>query len=118
MGFSSLKPLNCGNTITCSDTTVGAETMFYQENDFIGYSHIQHFVPKFKPFNKRIAKFLISSCRIATSNKNYDYGHKFNREEMNKTKIYLPIKDNKIDFNFMESFKTVQEEKRKSLQNA
>lgn len=104
MGFSSLKPLNCGNTITCSDTTVGAETMFYQENDFIGYSHIQHFVPKFKPFNKRIAKFLISSCRIATSNKNYDYGHKFNREEMNKTKIYLPIKDNKIDFNFMESF--------------
>ena len=104
MGFSSLKPLNCGNTITCSDTTVGAETMFYQENDFIGYSHIQHFVPKFKSFNKRIAKFIISTSRIATSNKNYDYGHKFNREEMNKTKIYLPIKDDKIDFDFMESF--------------
>ena len=104
MGFSSLKPLNCGNTITCSDTTVGAETMFYQQNDFIGYSHIQHFVPKFKPFNKKIAEFLISSCRIATSNKYYDYGHKFNREEMNKTKIQLPIKDGKIDFDFMESF--------------
>ena len=104
MGFSSLKPLNCGNTLTCSDTTVGAETMFYQQNDFIGYSHIQHFVPKFKPFNKKIAEFLISSCRIATSNKYYDYGHKFNREEMNKTKIQLPIKDGKIDFDFMESF--------------
>ena len=104
MGFSSLKPLNCGNTITCSDTTVGAETMFYQEKDFIGYSHIQHFIPKFKPFNKRIAQFLISSSKIATSNKNYDYGHKFNREEMNKTKIYLPVKDDKIDFDFMESF--------------
>lgn len=104
MGLSSLKPLNCGNTITCSDTTVGAETMFYQENDFIGYSHIQHFVPKFKPFNKKIAEFLISSCRIATSNKYYDYGHKFNREEMNKTKIQLPIKDGEIDFDFMESF--------------
>ena len=35
MGFSSLKPLNKGNTITCSDTTVGADTMFYQSNDFI-----------------------------------------------------------------------------------
>ena len=104
MGFSSLKPLNCGNTITCSDTTVGAETMFHQENDFIGYSHIQHFVPKFEPFNKRIAEFIISSCRIATSNKYYDYGHKFNREEMNKTKIQLPIKDGEIDFDFMESF--------------
>ncbi len=104
MGFSSLKPLNCGNTITCSDTTVGAETMFHQQNDFIGYSHIQHFVPKFEPFNKRIAEFIISSCRIATSNKYYDYGHKFNREEMNKTKIQLPIKDGKIDFEFMESF--------------
>ena len=104
MGFSSLKPLNAGNTITCSDTTVGADTMFYQSRDFIGYSHIQHFVPTFKPFNKAIASFIISSCRIATSNKKYDYGHKFNREEMNKTMIQLPVKNNKIDFDFMESF--------------
>lgn len=104
MGFSTLKALNCGNTITCSDTTVGAETMFYQQNDFIGYSHIQHFVPRFKPFNKRIAEFVISSCRMATSNQKYDYGHKFNREEMNQTKIQLPVKDGKIDFDFMESF--------------
>ncbi len=104
MGFSSLQPLNAGNTITCSDTTVGADTMFYQSKDFIGYSHIQHFVPTFKPFNKAIASFIISSCRIATSNKKYDYGHKFNREEMNKTIIQLPVKNSKIDFDFMESF--------------
>lgn len=104
MGFSSLKPLNCGNTITCSDTTIGADTMFYQKNDFIGYSHVQHFIPKFKPFNKKIAEFIISSCRIATLSKYYDYGHKFNREKMNKTKIQLPINNKKIDFDFMESF--------------
>lgn len=42
MGFSQLKALNKGNSITCSDTTIGTETMFYQEKDFIGYSHIQH----------------------------------------------------------------------------
>ena len=101
MGFSSLQPLNAGNTITCSDTTVGADTMFYQSKDFIGYSHIQHFVPTFKPFNKAIASFIISSCRIATSNKKYDYGHKFNREEMNKTIIQLPVKNSKIDFDFI-----------------
>lgn len=104
MGYSVLSALNNGNTITCSDTTIGADTMFYQKNDFIGYSHIQHLVPKFRPFNKDIATFIISSCRAATSNQGYDYGHKFNREEMSKTIIKLPTKDGKIDFDFMESF--------------
>lgn len=103
MGFSELKALNKGNCITCSDTTIGTETMFYQEKDFIGYPHIQHLVPKFVPFNRRIAAFIISSCRIATLKK-YDYGHKFNRAAMAKTKIQLPIINGEIDFDFMESF--------------
>ncbi|AIN71126.1 phosphoribosylglycinamide formyltransferase [Flavobacterium psychrophilum FPG101] len=103
MGFSNLTPLNKGNSITCSDTTIGADTMFYQENDFIGYSHIQHLVPKFKPFNKAIASIIISACRVSTS-KQYDYGNKFNRVAMNNTKIQLPTKKGKIDFEFMETF--------------
>ena len=103
MGFSNLAPLNKGNSITCSDTTIGADTMFYQENDFIGYSHIQHLVPKFKPFNKAIASIIISACRVSTS-KQYDYGNKFNRVAMNNTKIQLPTKKGKIDYEFMESF--------------
>ena len=104
MGFSNLAPLNTGNTITCSDTTLGAETMYYQERDYIGYQHIQAFVPKFQPFNKAIASFIISSSRVATSNSQYDYGHKFNRPAMRATNILLPVKNNNIDFNFMESF--------------
>jgi len=103
MGFSNLKANNKGNTISCSDTTLGAETMYYQANDFIGYSHIQHLVPKFEAFNQAIASFIISACRVSTFNK-YDYGNKFNREAMNKTKIQLPTKNKKIDFDFMESF--------------
>jgi hypothetical protein len=103
MGFSNLAPLNKGNSITCSDTTIGADTMFYQENDFIGYSHIQHLVSKFKPFNKAIASVIISACRVSTS-KQYDYGNKFNRVAMNNTKIQLPTKKGKIDYEFMESF--------------
>ena len=103
MGLSKLKPNNKGNSITCSDTTLGADTMYYQEKDFIGYSHIQHLVPKIKKFNKRIAQFIISSCRVATTKK-YDYGNKFNRDNMNATVIQLPIIDGKIDFNFMEKF--------------
>ena len=103
MGFSNLQANNKGNTITCSDTTLGADTMYYQENDFIGYSHIQHLVPTFEPFNKAIATFIISACRVSTSKK-YDYGNKFNRDEMNKTKIKLPIKNGKIDFEFINNF--------------
>lgn len=103
MGYSSLKPLNKGNSITCSDTTIGADTMFYQDVDFIGYSHIQHFVPRMSKFNKRIANFIISACRISTSKK-YDYGSKFNRESMNNTTILLPQKNGEIDFDFIENF--------------
>ncbi|MFT4718304.1 MAG: hypothetical protein ACI9IL_000635 [Rickettsiales bacterium] len=102
MGFSNLEPNNKGNSITCSDTTLGAETMFYQEKDFIGYSHIQHLTPKFEPFNKSIATAIITASVIATSKK-FDYGNKFNRVAMNKTKIQLPIKNKKPDYETMET---------------
>ena len=112
MGFSTLEANNKGNTLTCSDTTLGADTMFYQENDFIGYQHIQNLVPKFKRFNKLIAFFIISSCRLSTQNK-FDYGNKFNRENMRATAISLPVTpENKIDFDFMEAFIRELEEER------
>lgn len=103
MGFSNLKANNKGNTITCSDTTLGADTMLYQEHDFIGYSHIQHLVPKFQPFNRSIAHMIITACKISTA-KQYDYGNKYNRVAMSNTIIQLPTKNNQIDFEFMESF--------------
>ena len=104
MGFSNLKPNNRWNSITCSDTTIWCDTMFYQEKDFIWYSHIQHLVPKITPFNKALALIIISACRTATSNKQYDYWNKFNREAMNNTIIKLPIKNWYIDFEFINKF--------------
>lgn len=105
MGYSSLPANNQANSISCSDTTLGAETMYYQEREYIGYQHIQSFLPRFSPFNKKIALFIISSSRVATSSAQYDYGHKFNRDEMRKTIIRLPQTGNgEIDFDFMESF--------------
>lgn len=103
MGFSNLKANNKGNTLSCSDTTLGADTMFYQQNDFIGYSHIQHLVPKFQSFNKLIAFAIISSCKVSTL-KQYDYGTKFNREAMRKTKIQLPTQNNSLDCKLTEIF--------------
>ena len=105
MGYSNLQALNNGNTITCSDTTLGAETMYFQEKDYIGYQHIQALHPKFKPFNKKIAQFIITGSRTATANGQYDYGHKFNRNAMRKTIIFLPETEiGEIDFDFMENF--------------
>lgn len=111
IGYSKLKPLNKGNSITCSDTTIGADTMFYQEKDFIGYSHVQYLKPLFPEFNKKIAFFIISILRIITKNK-YNYGNKFNRENMNNTIFSLPIKNNKIDFEFMYDYISELEEER------
>lgn len=105
MGFSELKALNRGNSISCSDTTIGTDTMFYQKVDFIGYQHIQHLIPKFAPFTGKIAFFIISVCRTATANKGYGYGNKFNRTTMNNTTISLPTSiDHSINFHFMETF--------------
>ena len=109
MGFSNLDANNKGNTITCSDTTQGADTMFYQEHDFIGYPHIQHFVPKFKPFHRSIATMIIASCRVSTSKK-YSYGSKFNRKAMNQTKIQLPTKDGHLDVEWMERYMSAMEQ--------
>lgn len=102
MWFSNLEALNKWNSLTCSDTTLWAETMYYQENDFIWYSHIQHLVPKFEKFNKFTAFTIITSSKVATANK-YNYWSKFNRDAMNSTEIQLPIKDNSPDFELMET---------------
>jgi hypothetical protein len=103
MGFSKLEALNKGNSITCSDTTLGAETMFYQERDFIGYSHIQYFSPKIENFNKEIANVIITTSKISTS-KFYNYGNKYNRNAMNNTVIKLPSENGEISFNFINGF--------------
>lgn len=102
MWFSNLDSLNIWNTLTCSDTTMWAETMYYQANNFIWYSHIQHLVPKFDNFTRNIAFFIITSSRIAT-NKKYNYWNKFNRDAMNNTLIQLPIKNNKPDYKLIET---------------
>ncbi len=98
MGFSNLETKNEGNSLTCSDTTLGAETMFYQKKNFIGYSHIQHLKPKFEEFDLKIAIAIITSSKISTSKK-YNYGTKFNRVAMNKTSIKLLTKNDKPDYN-------------------
>ena len=103
MWYSNQPILNEWNILTCSDTTIWADTMFYQEKEFIGYSHIQTLTPRDK-FNKLIAMFIISLVRKATWNA-YSYWTKFNRKAMWNTVITLPINsDNQINFPLIETY--------------
>lgn len=58
MGFSNLNPLNKGNSLSCSDTTLGAETMYYQKNDYIGYQHIQSLMPNLTALTLQLRSLL------------------------------------------------------------
>jgi len=103
-GYVDLEPTEKGNIITFSDTTTD-EAIFYQPNDFVGYSHIQGM---HKKFDENIGKldylFIVTTFRNAVKGK-YNYGSKFNRANAAKEKIQLPtvIKDGKhqISFEFM-----------------
>lgn len=115
-GYSELKANNKGNTITASDTTTD-DAIFYQEKDFIGRSHVQNIIPKKGVFfNKNIALYVIS-CIKKSAKGLYDYGNKFNRQNMKKTCLLLPITpDGTPDYLYMESYiKELQHEYLDSL---
>ncbi len=105
--YVDLEPTEKGNIITFSDTTTD-EAIFYQPDDFVGYSHIQGM---HKKFDEKIGKyhylFIVTAFRNAVRGK-YDYGNKFNRANAAKEKIQLPtITQNGkslIAFDFIEQF--------------
>ena len=59
IGFSNYKALNNGNVITFSDTVNPEETIFYQKEDFIGFSHVNKLIPLFSGFNEEYILKLI-----------------------------------------------------------
>ena len=89
-GFSNLEPTEEGNILTFSDTTTGADTMFYQERPFIGYAHVQGMYPISFELNKGKAFFLISAIRSAAGH-GWSYANKFNRKLVAALNILLPV---------------------------
>jgi hypothetical protein len=106
-GYVGLEPTEKGNIITFSDTTTD-EAIFYQPDDFVGYSHIQGMHKKFdEEIGKHHYLFILTAFKNAVRGK-YNYGSKFNRENAAKEKIKLPVVNQngevKISFDFMEKF--------------
>lgn len=90
-GYCGLEPTEQGNIITFSDTTSGAETMFYQPNPFIGYPHVQGMYP-YQPekWNRRSFLYVISCIRKSAGN-GWSYAVKFNRALVKEISIELPV---------------------------
>jgi len=102
-GFVDLEPTEKGGIVTFSDTTT-ADSIFYQPNDFIGYSHVQGVYPK-KPekWSKKSLIYFVVNFRKVTAGR-FNYATKFNRKIAVELKISLPVTTNgDIDFPYMEN---------------
>lgn len=103
-GYSALEPTEDGNMITFSDTTTGADTMFYQPNPFIGYAHVQGMYPLQDGWSEASYKYFIGALRKAAGD-GWSYAVKFNRKLVADMDVLLPIKSNGTpDFDYMEKY--------------
>jgi hypothetical protein len=94
------KFLNEGNTISFGQDTA---TMFYQEIPYFTGDKIKILKAKDKRFNKKNAQFFLSTMMKSFSS--FSWGSSsFNVNIIKNQKITLPILNNEIDFDFMESF--------------
>lgn len=111
-GYCGLAPTEQGGMITFSDTTTGADTMFYQSSSFIGYPHVQGMYP-YQPdkWDEKCCLYVISCIRKSAGN-GWSYAVKFNRALVKELLIELPVIEssepnreytaNDIDYKFMQ----------------
>ena len=102
-GRVALPPTEKGGIITYSDTTT-SDAIFYQSEDFIGYSHVQGLYPKQTVWNRFRLLYFVAVFKKAAANK-FDYGNKFNRAITTEMYVTLPVTINsEIDFEFIDNF--------------
>ena len=100
-GYCGLEPTESGNMITFSDTTTGADTIFYQPDPFIGYPHVQGLYAKGNhKWCEKEYLYLISVVRRAAG-KGWSYSNKFTRKFVSELKVLLPVKDLLLDVGLM-----------------
>lgn len=119
-GYTDQELTEAGNILTFSDTTSGADTLFFQEKPFVGYPHVQGMYPKTFELTIDVAKFMIASLRASINKYSWDYTNKLTRTFISSTTIKLPLKpsadssnytQDDIDWDYMDSFMQAIEEK-------
>lgn len=104
-GYCGLEPTEEGKIITFSDTTTGADTMFYQTDPFIGYSHVQGMYPyNSSVWNDKRYLYLISAIRKSAGS-GWSYAVKFNRALVCELMVELPVtSEGNTNFDYMERY--------------
>lgn len=112
-GYSNLESTEHPGILTFSDTTSGSNTLFYQNQPFIGYAHVQGMYPKNFELTDLTALFIIATLRATIDQCKWDYTNKLNRTAVIKMRVKLPLKSgtdlenysqSDIDWDFMEKF--------------
>lgn len=111
VGGYTNKPCNeKGGIITFSDTTT-SDAIFYQENDFVGYSHVQGMYPiKYQnKWTKYSMKFFEVIFHTKADSLGYNFINKFTRDLASRIIVKLPTKMNKYyedepDWEYMENY--------------
>lgn len=93
------KFLNSANTLSFAQDTF---VVFYQEKPYFTGNKVKVLTPKFENFNKIIALFIIASFKKSLAN--LSWGQSSTESSIESFTIKLPTKDNKPNFDFMESF--------------
>lgn len=92
--------LNEGNTIAFGQDTA---TMFYQEKPYFTGDKIKVLKPRNSRFNRNNAQFFLAAMRKPFEL--FSWGaSSYNVEIIKNQKIVLPVKNNEIDFDYIESF--------------
>ena len=106
-GFTTQEPTEKGGIITFSGT-VDANTIFYQEKPFAGYSHVQGVYPVGEWANEwdKYSLLFFASCFKSTALRyGFDYSNKFRRDVALELKVLLPqTPDHTPDFDYMEDY--------------
>jgi hypothetical protein len=106
-GYTNMPCNEKGGIITFSDTTT-TDAIFYQPNDFVGYSHVQGMYPHGKYVNnwtEYSMKFFEAVFHSRADDLGYNYVNKFTRELAKNIVVKLPVDENlEPDWGYMEAY--------------
>ncbi len=107
-GYSNLDCTEKGGIITFSDTTT-ADTIFYQPNNFIGYSHVQGLYPYSDEWDEQSLLYFMTSFKKIARLSKFDYAAKFNRKIALEFIVNLPSTDGITpDYDYMAKYINIQ----------
>lgn len=120
-GYTNRDCTEKGGIITFSDTTT-TDAIFYQEHDFVGYSHVQgmyatgEYREKWTPYSMKFFEVVFHS---RANDLGYDYVNKFTRKLADDIHVFLPVDEaGDPDWRYMEDYMREMEAKvRESLSN-